>query len=219
MKKYKSLLLVITLISIFALSKTNAIINDYSLLGKTIYLDAGHGGKDSGAISRDIIEKDLNLQLSKLLEKYLTEKGAYVFQTRDGDYDLSSSTINRKRNDLYNRAKIINDSKSDLYISIHLNSSTVSTWKGIQVFYTKTNKENKLLANTITENLKENIKNVKDIKEENNYYMYPKIKIPGVLIEAGFISNPNDNYLLRKKEYQEKLLKDIVKGIEEYFNK
>ena len=49
--------------------------------------------------------------------------------------------------------------------------------------------------------------------------MYPKIKIPGVLIEAGFISNPNDNYLLRKKEYQEKLLKDIVKGIEEYFNK
>lgn len=218
MNKYKFLILVIFFICLCALSKTNAMINDYTLLGKTIYLDAGHGGKDSGAISSTIKEKEMNLTLTNLLAKELTSKGAYVLLTRDGDYDLSTSTINRKRNDLYNRAKMINDSKCDLYISIHLNSSTSPSWSGLQIFYSTVNTENKLIAATITETLKENLSNIKDIKEENNYYMYPKIKIPGVLIEAGFISNPDDNYRLRQEEYQEKLIKNITKGIENYFN-
>ena len=218
MNKYKSLILVMFFLCIFTLTKTNALVKDYSLLGKTIYLDAGHGGKDSGAISSTIIEKDMNLTLTKLLEQELTSKGAYVLLTRDGDYDLSKSTKNRKRNDLYNRAKLINKSNCDLYISIHLNSSNVPSWNGLQIFYTNVNKENKLLASTITSTLKENMSNVKDIKEENNYYMYPKIKSAGVLIEAGFISNPNDNYKLRQKDYQNILIKNITKGIENYFN-
>lgn len=203
---------------LFTLSKTNAIVNDYTLLGKTIYIDAGHGGKDSGAISSTIIEKDMNLTLTNLLTKELVSKGAYVLLTRDGDYDLSTSTINRKRNDLYNRAKMINKSNCDLYISIHLNSSTSPSWSGLQIFYSSVNKENQVIATTLTETLKENLSNIKDIKEENNYYMYPKIKRPGVLIEAGFISNPNDNYRLRQKEYRQVLIKNIVKGIENYLN-
>jgi N-acetylmuramoyl-L-alanine amidase len=56
-----------------------------------------------------------------------------------------------------------------------------------------------------------------DIKKENNYYMYKQINKPGILIEAGFISNPNDNYLLRDNDYQNKLINVIVKGIENYF--
>jgi len=218
MNKYKNLILVMFFLCTFTLSQVNALVNDYTLLGKIIYLDAGHGGKDSGAISSNIIEKEMNLTLTKLLARELTSKGAYVLLTRDDDYDLSKSTKNRKRNDLYNRAKLINESNCDLYISIHLNSSTNPTWNGLQIFYDNINKENKLIATTITENLKENMKNIKDIKEENNYYMYSKIKVKGVLIEAGFISNPNDNYRLRQKEYQNKLIKNITKGIENYFN-
>ena len=138
--------------------------------------------------------------------------------TRDGDYDLSESTKNRKRNDLYNRAKLINEKNPDIYISIHLNASTKPSWKGLQIFYTNVNKKNKLLATTITNTLKENMSNVKDIKEENNYYMYSKIKVTGILLEAGFISNPNDNYNLRQSNYQKLLVKNIAKGIENYFN-
>ena len=104
-----------------------------------------------------------------------------------------------------------------MYISIHLNSSTSSTWRGLQVFYTGNNKENKVIAETITNYLKENISNVREIKKDNTYYMYKHIKSPGVLVEAGFISNPNDNYLLRNEKYQNKLIISIADAIEKYY--
>ena len=64
-----------------------------------------------------------------------------------------------------------------------------------------------------------NISNVREIKREENLYMYKHIKVPGVLIEAGFISNPNENYLLRQEEYQNKLVNLIADAIELYFEK
>ena len=218
MRQYKTLIICLFFISIFCFSKVNALIKDYTLLGKIIYIDPGHGGVDAGAISNTILEKDINLLLSKKLESTLTSKGAIVYLTRDGDYDLSKSTINRKRNDLYNRVKLINNSKADIYISIHLNSSTSNKWSGIQLFYSNIIKENKILAETITNTIKQNMKNIRDVKKENNYYMYSKIKIPGILIEAGFISNPNDNYKIRQNTYQDTLINNIALGIEKYFN-
>ena len=104
-----------------------------------------------------------------------------------------------------------------MYISIHLNASPSSSWRGFQVFYTGNNKENKIIAETITNHLKENISNVREIKKDNTYYMYKHIKSPGVLIEAGFISNPNDNYLLRDSNYQNKLITLISDSIEKYY--
>lgn len=106
-----------------------------------------------------------------------------------------------------------------MYISIHLNATTSSSWKGLQVFYNKNNEENKVIAETITNNLKNNINNIREVKEENKYYMYKYIKYPGVLIEAGFISNPDENYLLRQEEYQNKLITLIVDAIEKYYQK
>lgn len=106
-----------------------------------------------------------------------------------------------------------------MYISIHLNATTSSSWKGLQVFYNKNNEENKVIAETITNNLKNNINNIREVKEENKYYMYKYIKYPGVLIEAGFISNPDENYLLRQEEYQNKLIILIVDAIEKYYQK
>ena len=219
MRQYKTLIIVLFFLSIFCFSKVNAMVKDYSLLGKTIYLVAGHGGRDSGAISNTFLEKDMNLLLVKKLEKALIEKGAMVFLTRDGDYDLASSTMNRKRNDLYNRVKLINNSNCDMYISMHLNASPSSKWNGIQLFYSNVVKENKIVAETITNTMKENMKNVRDVKKENGYYMYSKIKGPGVLVEAGFISNANDNYKIRQSDYQDILINNIVRGIENYFNK
>ena len=217
MNKYKTLIIIMFLIFTFSISKVYAGVNDLSLLGKVIYLDAGHGGIDAGAESNKIKEKDINLILVKKLEKELVRKGAVVYLTRDGDYDLSKSKSNRKRSDLANRAKLINESGANLYISIHLNSTTSSAWRGLQIFYNKVNDENKIIANTLNDIIKSNLSNVREVKEENNYYMYKRINIPGVLIEAGFISNPSDNYILRTDDYQNKLVNNIVLGIIKYY--
>ena len=160
----------------------------------------------------------MNLLLSEKLASELFKRGAYIYLTRDGDYDLSKSTLNRKRNDLYNRVKLINKSQCDMYVSIHLNSSPSPKWSGIQTFYSNVNKENKKIAILVTNNLKQNITNIRDYKKENDYYMYSKIKIPGILVEAGFISNSRDNYNIRQEKYQNKLIKSIADGISEYFN-
>lgn len=219
MRQYKTLIICLFFLSIFCFSKTNAIVNDYSLLGKSFYIDPGHGGRDSGAISSTFLEKDMNLLLSKKLAKALIGKGAMVYLTRDDDYDLASSTINKKRNDLYNRVKLINNSKCDMYISMHLNSSPSQKWNGIQIFYSNILKENKLIAEIVTNTMKKNLNNIRDVKQENGYYMYSKLKVPGILVEAGFISNKNDNYKIRQEDYQDILINNIVLGIENYYKR
>ena len=217
MNKYKLLIIICFFLFSFSLPKVTAVVKNMNLLGKTIILDAGHGGVDAGAQGGKIIEKELNLVLVKKLEKELISRGGVVYLTRETDKDLSTTTINRKRNDLYNRAKYINDISPDMYISVHLNSTTTSNWRGLQLFYTTKNQENKIIAETITKHLKQNLSNVRDIKQDNTYYMYKHIKSPGILIEAGFISNPNDNYQLRQEWYQDKLIKSIADSIEIYF--
>ena len=101
-------MLVMFFLSIICFSRINASVRNYSLLGRCIYVDAGHGGRDSGALSNTFMEKDMNLILSNKLASELFSRGAMVFLTRDGDYDLSHSTINKKRDDLYRRVKLIN---------------------------------------------------------------------------------------------------------------
>ena len=219
MNKYKLLILICFFLLTISLPNVTASINNLNLLGKIIVLDAGHVGTDSGAKNGKIVEKELNLLLVKKLEKELISRGATVYLTREEDNDLSARTSERKRSDLYNRAKYINTIKPNMYISIHLNATTSSSWKGLQVFYNKNNEENKVIAETITNNLKNNINNIREVKEENKYYMYKYIKYPGVLIEAGFISNPDENYLLRQEEYQNKLIILIADAIEKYYQK
>ena len=101
---------------------------------------------------------------------------------------------------------------------MHLNASPSRKWNGIQIFYSNVLKENKKVAEVITNTMKENMKNVREYKKENGYYMYSKLKVPGVLVEAGFVSNPNDNYKIRQEEYQDILVKNIAKGVEVYFS-
>ncbi|MGN1341787.1 MAG: N-acetylmuramoyl-L-alanine amidase [Bacilli bacterium] len=219
MNKYKLLIILCFFLFTLCLPRVTATIKDLNLLGKVIVLDAGHGGPDQGASNGQIIEKDLNLILVKKLEKELTSRGAIVYLTRENDDDLSTTTVNRKRNDLYNRAKYINDISPNMYISLHLNSTTSPSWRGLQIFYTTQNKENKEIASTITDYLNQHFSNVREIKKDNTYYMYKFIKPPGVLIEAGFISNPSDNYLLRQEDYQNKLIVLITDAIEKYYQK
>ena len=155
MNKFKLLIFTTMLLMIIGISKTYAIIYDNTLLGKTIYLDPGHGGIDSGTTYKKIYEKDINLVLCKKLKESLILKGATVYLTRETDKDLALTKNNRKRSDLINRAYLINKTKPDIYISIHLNHIQDSRYKGLQIFYNNKNKENELIANNLTKYIKE----------------------------------------------------------------
>lgn len=220
MNRYKITLLIIFLIILFSVNQVNAYVNDFPLLGKTIYLDAGHGGKDPGAIYDNVYEKDINLDIVKKLQFELEKLGAVVLLTRDDDYDLASiDAKKRKQSDLSKRADLINESKCDMYISVHLNAYSSTKWSGLQIFYDDINPNNKVLAEVMNETLKSNLKNVREIKRENGYFMYHKINVPGILIESGFITNSNDRYKLKDSNYQAILARNIVSGVVNYFNK
>ena len=218
MKKIYSIFLLIIFICVFSFVSADIKKSNLELIGKVIYVDPGHGGPDPGTVYKDIYEKDINLEICKKLQTILENEGAIVYLTRYGDYDLSKSyTGSRKKSDLNNRAKIINDSKADLYISIHLNSISSSTWSGAQVFYDDVNKNNYDLALLMQQELKQDLKTNREVKEISTMLMNRKITIPGILIEAGFLSNPNDRYLLQKADYQYKIVESIKKGIIKYF--
>ena len=218
MSKYKLIILIIIIITIFFISKTYAATNNLTLLGKTIYLDPGHGGIDSGTTYKKIYEKDINLVLCKKLKASLESIGATVYLTRETDKDLAlNNAKNRKRSDLINRAYLINKTKPDMYISIHLNYLSNSKYKGLQIFYNKKNKENEQIALSLTKYIKEKTYNVRVPKFNNTYYMYRNITEPGVLIEVGFLSNPDDRYRLTHEEYQDKLISNLTYGINKYF--
>ncbi len=209
---FQMLFLLIVMICTFSFLKVRG--EEMPLVGKIIYLDAGHGGVDAGATYKDILEKDINLSIVKLLALKLESLGATVYLTRYGDYDLSNTgAYYRKQSDLYNRAKIINDSETDIYISIHLNSTTSSTWSGAQVFYDDIHEENEKIASI----MKEALNTKREVSEIENMYFNKRVEKPGILIEAGFLSNSHDRSLLMNEKYQEELTDKIVLGIVNYF--
>lgn len=186
------------------------------LQGKLIILDVGHGGLDPGTSYKDIYEKDINLQICLFLESELSKLGASVLLIRNGDYDLSHGVKNnRKKTDFDNRIKLINNSEGDMYLSIHLNYLSNSAYYGAQVFY---NKDNENLALEIQEYINKNLDSDRKIKKiPSNTYMYSKLKIPGVLIECGFLSNAKERNLLVSREYQEKLATVIANSLVKYY--
>lgn len=200
--------------ALFINKKVNALL---PLSGKIIIIDPGHGGKDPGSISDNTYESSINLEISKYLEYELTKVGATVILTREGDYDLSSPNAKwRKKSDFDNRINLINNSKANMYLSIHLNYLEDKKYDGPQVFYN--NNENKIIAQTIQEELNKELKNDRKIKKiPTRTYMYSKLTIPGVLIECGFLSNYNEKELLKTPEYQSKLAKIITNGVINYY--
>ena len=177
----------------------------------TISIDSGHGGKDIGTSYNNIKEKDLNLSISKYLKEELSNYGANIIMTREGDYDLSYPNANlRKKSDFDNRIKLINESNTKLFISIHQNYYEDSKYNGIQIFY----KGNKELADYLQNKLNNKRK---AYKISNKLYMYNKLNSDGLLIECGFLSNYEDRKKLTNKEYQKELASLIAKNIVNYY--
>jgi N-acetylmuramoyl-L-alanine amidase len=190
--------------------------------GKIIVLDAGHGGPDGGASGGDVIEKEVALLITNRLRDYLQEQGASVVMTRDGDYDLAEDGMRgfsrRKSMDLRRRVSIINNSNADLYLSIHLNSLPGTSSKGAQTFYYGSFIENERFAKYVQAELRESLNNTHRLaKIINHVYLMKYSKVPGALVEVGFLSNYEESQQLREETYQDKLAAAIYRGVIRYY--
>lgn len=192
-------------------------------LDKVIVVDAGHGGIDGGAVGRSgVLESHINLEIALRLRKLLEQKGAIVLLTRDEDVGLYSDTgriRDKKNEDLRNRKKLIEESKADIFVSIHLNSFPQPQYYGAQTFYPKNSEESKKLAEIIQEELIRVLNNGNNrvSKEKGDVYLLKSCIIPTVLVECGFLSNDKEEKLLKSPTYQEKVAWGIYVGILRYF--
>ncbi|SFM25001.1 N-acetylmuramoyl-L-alanine amidase CwlD [Salibacterium qingdaonense] len=194
------------------------------LSGKVIILDPGHGGVDGGASTRgeEILEKDVALSISFMLRDYLQEAGALVLMTREGDYDLAGSDVKgysrRKTEDLHKRLDIVNESGGDLFLSLHLNAVPSTRWSGAQTFYQPSVPENETLARLIQTEMREVLeRTTRETKGIREIFLLNQADIPGALVEAGFLSHPEEGRLLGKKEHQNKIAVSIYRGILRYY--
>ena len=234
MKKYiKHIVFVViaTIITTISILKVREVseeaISYMPITNRTIVLDAGHGGIDSGTSSDDktIFEKDINLAITLKLKELIESSGGMVILTRDDDSSLyeenGNKTTRQKYNEnLKNRKKIADESNADMLISIHLNYFTQSKYYGAQTFYPESNKDGKALASCIQNEFKRVVDNSNNrvIKPRNDLYLLKDCKIPSALIECGFLSNEKEAKLLNDEEYQEKIAWAIYSGIQKYFD-
>ena len=215
--KYKTILLIIFCLLVLSLQVISA--QTLPLQDTIIMVDPGHGGRDSGTYYGKLYEKDINLEISKALEEELTKNGAIVYMTRTRDIDLSSIYDSaKKRGDLYRRLLKIKETKSDLYISIHINWYQNTSMKGAEVLYNSINENNEKLAKSIMKEFKTDLGSTRTIKT-TDLYMYRNTTTPGVLVECGYLSNPTERTLLQQEDYQKKLAKSITNGIINYLKK
>lgn len=192
------------------------------LSGKTIVLDPGHGGPDGGAVGSDnTLEKDIALDIAKQLRSYLEQGGAVVYLTRETDSDLASEDTKgiarRKSEDIRNRLKFIEEKEADYFLSIHLNALSDKRWSGAQTFYYPSFEENELLAKSIQNEIVLNLENT-NRKELpiNGIYLMKYAKVPGALVEVGFLSNQEELQLLKSPKYQQQMASSIYYGILRY---
>ena len=184
-----------------------------------IVIDAGHGGSDPGKVGNsNILEKDINLSLALKLQKLLEKKNYKVYMTRNGDYNLADSKENEKRSDLSNRKQLIFENDPMAVISIHQNSYPSSDVHGAQVFYPQGSEKSKQLADHIQSALIKGLdpNNHREAKANAEYYLFRDNPYPIVIVECGFLSNPEELRSLQDNNYQKKAVQCILDGIESY---
>lgn len=192
---------------------------------RTIVIDAGHGGEDSGAVSGSgLYEKDVNLAIAKQVGEMLELSGYPVIMTREEDISIHNeglSTVReRKVSDLHNRLKIVQEQGENcVLISIHQNHFSESKYFGAQVFYSPNNADSSVLAEAIRSqvtSLTQPDNHRKSKPATNSIYLLWNAEIPAVIVECGFLSNPEEAQKLSESRYQQQLAFSIYTGIVEY---
>ncbi len=191
---------------------------------KVILLDAGHGGFDGGAVASDgTVEKHINLIIAEKLRAMLRLNGYTVIMTRESDTatDTSGETIgSRKKSDLENRLKLMEEHPEAVFVSIHLNKFTTTAASGAQVFYTPNFKEAETLGKSIQKSVVELLQpdNVRVVKQgSKSTYLLKRASVPAVIVECGFLSNNDERERLKNDGYRSKMAFAIMCGINDFF--
>lgn len=169
-----------------------------------VILDAGHGGKDSGAVWGGVRESDLNLKVACLVEASLKDRGYQVIMIRRSD-----ATVSLKR-----RAQIANQYGNAIYVSIHFNATPNTGVRGVETFYV--GKRGSYLANSIQRGMVSNLKVRNRGCQYRQYSVLRNTACPAVLVECGFISNSYERSRCKTHSYQVAASRAIVSGIERY---
>lgn len=218
-KKIELLLILLVLTGLIICSRhlTKYVLTDKVETKKnTVVIDAGHGGSDPGKVGvNDALEKDINLEIARKLKKLLEKKGIHVIMTRKEDKALEGGQRgSQKVQDMRERVKLINKNRPELAVSIHQNSFHQADVHGAQVFYFKHSAEGEKYAGIMQEVLRTvDQGNTKQPKADDTYYLLKKTEIPIIIIECGFLSNPEEAEKLTTKEYQKEMAQAIADGI------
>lgn len=186
----------------------------------TIVIDAGHGGRDGGAVGKNtgVTESELNLKYAKQLKNLCEDFGFGVVMTRNdmnGLYDDDAS--NKKRSEMEKRKKIINQSGADVMISIHMNAFPLESCSGANVFYANRSENGFRLAKGVQSSLSQSFDNARGYVTVGDYFVLNVSTIPAILVECGFLSNPTEENLLVSDEYCERFCYSLLAGILSYF--
>lgn len=190
--------------------------------GETIVIDAGHGGDDPGKVGvGGALEKDVNLAISKKLQKCLEKEGIHAVMTREDEKGLyTAEAANKKQDDMKNRCAKIDGANPVFTVSIHQNSYTEESVHGPQVFYYTHSAEAQELAGYIQEVMNAELTDrPRETKANDTYYLLKKTKSPTVIVECGFLSNQAEATKLVTEEYQQKVAEAVCKGIMGYLNR
>ena len=183
-----------------------------------VLIDAGHGGIDGGAQSKNgTIEKDINLQISKRLKEKLEKEGYKVYMTREEDKELSP----KKVKDLEARCKMKIETKCDVFISIHQNKFNSEKCFGAQVWYASNEKSMKLakyVQDSLKERVKDNNKRLEKPAKEQYKILMDKYDGACLIVECGFLSNNEEEQRLKSESHQNQIVDGITIGINKYFD-
>lgn len=172
-----------------------------------IVIDAGHGGIDYGVegINTKVKESELNLEISKLINGYAESGGISSTLTRKNSNGLYGLPLpNFKRRDMNKRIKIIKDYSPEVVVSIHMNYYTASYRRGIQVFYSKNEDEEfaKCVQNYLNNTMNMDTVNRNFTHMKGDYFISKNSPCPAIIVECGFLSNPEDEKLLLDEDYR-----------------
>jgi N-acetylmuramoyl-L-alanine amidase len=198
---------------------------EFQVGNKIILIDAGHGGMDGGASSKNgTVEKDINLSIATKLKDSLQKIGYEVVMTREEGTELHSNggTIRERYNeDLKRRCDLKKSSNCDMFISIHLNHFSESKYSGAQVWYSSY-RDSATLAGIAQKNLRIDLEpsNKRVQKPAKNLYKVLREydTMPSIIVECGFLSNYEEEQRLKSDQYQQKIADSISKSIGEFFN-
>ena len=186
--------------------------------GKIITLDPGHGGSDPGAIGASgLKEKQITLEIGMRLKELLEKEGAKVYMTRTTDKDVYSANAS-DRAELQARVNVAEKNNSDLFISLHINSSVNKNVGGFSSYYYPKTDYDLKIAQAIQNKFAKNFGVDNLGVRQANFYVVKRCSMPATLLEMCFISNPKEEKLMKGKWFQKKTARLIVEGVKDYFD-